>query len=1083
MLPRTIKSEDNMKTSLPIRSRFALALLVGAIASCCTLSQGSTLTNELLVHLTFDDTNYLDDSGNGINGTPVGNPLIVPGFIGKGAVSVTTLDTGTEFDYVTLGYPPQLMFDGTESFSISFWTSYTNQMDDPPFISNKNWESSSNPGWGIFTQNNGNFRVNVTDQNGSADKQSTTATPVIRDGKWHHIAVTFDRGAADQINIYVDGQALPYAASYSLADVTGDIDTSGLGYEVDIGQDGTGFYDDGGSAQMIGLMMDDMGIWGRVLTPSEVGVIYQGGLVGSNILQVVTKLPPGVGNLSPAPSSVGTSGLPVIQATITDEDTAVVPSTVTLALDGVQVAASVTKSSNITQVVYATTNLLAGASTHKVTLSFSDNNTPPDNITTNWTFTVLNYPIVPATAAQPANSVNTSAIGFQMRLSQINDGTVANNDGTLTGTLPGCVARAEAQLAGVLLDPMTGLLQAETVTPGPLPNGAYPVTNVLNFSYDGIDQGDFTSANGYPSQTLPGITAPDDSNLAVEFVTYLYLPAGFYQFGCNSSDGYRMTIGTNAYDALSTQVGLYDTRSIPNNTTFGFYVAQTGYYGARIVWFRQGTLPNNTGNAGFQFFSITPSGQKVLVNDLTTTNAILAYQSSSAPFAPYVKYAGPTSFISTFRGNDFGTPTVLVQIADGSSAKVTPSSVTLSVDGVPVKATVTNSSGITTVSYTPPGLQLKRTVHTGTVTYSAGGAPISETWQFNSLRNYVLPAPLYFENFDELADGILPTNWVQTNYTTPLEPAGSINFGADPNSSSFLGWTVLNTTDGGWGDWPQHFNVGLYQELNGLFFDATTNALLVNQFLYAESDNRGGQQIQYVYTQKYNLTGKVGTVIAYDSSYEQNQNNIDGLEYSLDGGVTWQPIVYLLMGEDDNQQAAQIVWDENGVVDVAQTMAFAISPHYTNSAGQVIGGSIGAFIGPPVTQALEPYIEGRVNDDAFESMRFEAYGVPAADNQPSVQFRFFQVGTGSWFWGIDNLGIYSVPSLVSTGTTGLGQLTAQQSGANLVLTWTAASNVLLQQNSNLSTTNWTTVPGTLGLGTFTVTNIPSKASTFYRLAQ
>ena len=121
-----------------IRSRLALALIVGALAACCGVSQGSTLTNDLLLHMTFDDTNYTDDSGNGINGTPVGNPQIVPGFIGAGAVSVTTLQNGSEFDYVSLGYPSQLQFDTTESFSISFWTSYTNQFDDPPFISNKN---------------------------------------------------------------------------------------------------------------------------------------------------------------------------------------------------------------------------------------------------------------------------------------------------------------------------------------------------------------------------------------------------------------------------------------------------------------------------------------------------------------------------------------------------------------------------------------------------------------------------------------------------------------------------------------------------------------------------------------------------------------------------------------------------------------------------------------------------------------------------------------------------------------------------------------------------------------------------------
>jgi hypothetical protein len=933
--------------------------------------------------------------------------------------------------------------------------------------------SGSTIGWGIFTQNGGNFRVNVTDENGSAGKESTTATPVIRDGKWHHIAVTFDRGTAEAVSIYVDGVLVD---SDSLANVTGDIDTVNSGLNVNIGQDGTGGYTDGGNAQMIGLLMDDMGIWGRVLSDPEVVAIYENGLRGSNIMQVVTKLSPIAGGLAPAPNAVGAHGLPVILANITDADTAVVLSTVTLALDGGKVAASVSKTGTTTQISYNTTNLLAAGSTHTLTLSYSDNNVPPDQITTNWSFTVLNYATIPAAAAQPAGAVSTSSPGFQMRVSQISDSQIEVNDGTLTGSLPGCVARAEAQLAGLLVDPMTGQLQQETTTAGPLANGAYPVSGVLNFSLTGTDQGDFNSVNGYSVAAIPGLTVGDDNNLAIEFITYLYLPAGYYEFGANSADGYRITIGTNAYDAFSTQVGLYDTRSIPVDTTFDFNVAQTGYYAARIVWFRQSPLPDNNGTSGFELFTFTPGGQKVLVNDPTNSQAVLAYQSSSASFPPYVKYAGPTSFISTYPGNDWGSPTVQVQIHDGSTAKVTASSVQLSVDGSPVKAAVSGTNGLTTVSYAPASLQLRRTVHTGLVTYSAGGTTYSNTWQFNSLRHYVLPNPLYYESFDELADGQLPANWTQTNYTAEETPG--VDF-TNPNSDSFLGWTVINIGDPQWGDWPQHLDVGLYQELNGRFFDPATNALLNDQFLYAESDNRGGQQIQYIYTQKYNLSGKTGTVVAYDSSYEQNQNNIDGLEYSLDG-VNWQPLVYLLMGDYDAQQAPQIVHEPDGTLNVAATMAYGISPHYTNSSGKVIGGSVGAFIGPPITQALAPYIEDRVNDDSIESMRFEAWGVPGADNQPSVQFRFFQVGTGSWFWGIDNWGVYSVPAAVSGS---LGPITAQLATNNLVLTWTAGADVYLQQNSNLATTNWTTVAGTLGTGTFTVTNVPGRPSSFYRLAE
>ena len=196
----------------------------------------------------------------------------------------------------------------------------------------------------------------------------------------------------------------------------------------------------------------------------------------------------------------------------------------------------------------------------------------------------------------------------------------------------------------------------------------------------------------------------------------------------------------------------------------------------------------------------------------------------------------------------------------------------------------------------------------------------------------------------------------------------------------------------------------------------------------------------------------------------------------VDHGSNWLPVVYLLQGANDDQQNAQIVYDANGIVDVVATMGFGIGARYTNSVGKVLGGTAGAFIAAPITQALEPYIEGRINDDSYESMRFEAFRLPNADQQASVQFRFMQAGTGSWFWGIDNWGIYSVPSLVQSG---LGPVSVHLSGTSVVLTWTAAPNVHLQQSPSLAPSNWTDVLSTLGLGTY-ISGVTNQGA-FYRL--
>jgi len=75
-----------------------------------------------------------------------------------------------------------------------------------------------------------------------------------------------------------------------------------------------------------------------------------------------------------------------------------------------------------------------------------------------------------------------------------------------------------------------------------------------------------------------------------------------------------------------------------------------------------------------------------------------------------------------------------------------------------------------------------------------------------------------------------------------------------------------------------------------------------------------------------------------------------------------------------------------------------------------------------------------------------------------------------------------VAQVVSPPTVGPGSLAARLDSPNLVLTWNAGTNVVLQQSSTLSPANWTNVAGTLGEGYFMATNVSNQAPTFYRLA-
>jgi hypothetical protein len=172
-------------------------------------------------------------------------------------------------------------------FSISFWANYTQSVDDPPFISNKDWSSSGNPGWGIFTQGNGHYRVNTTGTGGTKYDLGSGSTPLVRDGKWHNIVLSHVRGVI--ISVYTDGILTSTRPDLT----TGSIDTDGLGYAVNIAQDGRGIYTDGGSAGITNALIDDVGIWRRAISPQEAQAIYTAGQGGKDLSQatvvVVTK--------------------------------------------------------------------------------------------------------------------------------------------------------------------------------------------------------------------------------------------------------------------------------------------------------------------------------------------------------------------------------------------------------------------------------------------------------------------------------------------------------------------------------------------------------------------------------------------------------------------------------------------------------------------------------------------------------------------------------------------------------------------------------------------------------------------------
>src|SRR2546421_12078004 len=91
----------------------------------------------------------------------------------------------------------------------------------------------------------------------------------------------------------------------------------------------------------------------------------------------------------------------------------------------------------------------------------------------------------------------------------------------------------------------------------------------------------------------------------------------------------------------------------------------------------------------------------------------------------------------------------------------------------------------------------------------------------------------------------------------------------------------------------------------------------------------------------FDLAGKTNVYLSYHSLWEQNQDSIGAVEYSINQGQTWLPIVYMLDLPD-------VLTNATGAVDAALTFSTNYNDVavYTDPAdGLAKGGYYGAFTG------------------------------------------------------------------------------------------------------------------------------------------
>jgi hypothetical protein len=183
-----------------------------------------------------------DFSGNRNTGTLLGATKPVWGAGKRG--SALTFNGSTS--YVDAGSSSAYNFTSL-TFTVAFWVKSTSLVDSSPFVSRR----SSPDGWSVQT---GGSVIEFCGGGGVCVDGNTS----LSDGKWHHVAVTF---SGSNVTFFVDGNSDGTAAVSA---------PSSLSANLLIGSNA-------GQAIVLNGSLDDVRIYSRILSVSEIRSLYQSG--------------------------------------------------------------------------------------------------------------------------------------------------------------------------------------------------------------------------------------------------------------------------------------------------------------------------------------------------------------------------------------------------------------------------------------------------------------------------------------------------------------------------------------------------------------------------------------------------------------------------------------------------------------------------------------------------------------------------------------------------------------------------------------------------------------------------------------
>jgi hypothetical protein len=796
-----------------------------------------------------------------------------------------------------------------------------------------------------------------------------------------------------------------------------------------------------------------------------------------------------VSSLDPAPGVTGVPILPTITATIVNG--AVPVTDVTLAVDGTALTPTIATTTNGVTVSYSFTLPLANIPTHTLVLDWNDNGT---TLGVTSTFSAQSFiSLSPSQIVTP----NTSKPGFLFNIFANSTDTLITSIGGVQGGESDNLDNIELGLNGLDPDGTGGFLpnmvtltnngaamEAAPALGGPNAPAKFVITNTI----------DLNNANtpGLPAQD--GGSDPSHS----EVLTYVYLPLGLTTFTLDLDGFYRAFAGSWDYTA-GVQVGTLND-AVTGDTSFSVVTTAAGYYPLRVTVF------NLDGNPQESLYTLGTNGTNVLINDIAS-GGLPAYYALSTPSSPYVRYTSPRPVP---RQVEYPNDRVLIRLQDRDT-QVNDSSPVFTLDGKNVTVTNNRVGDVLELTWTATTLQTPAEIHSGVLTYKdSAGNSLSDQWSFLNLKAVWLPTamvgywlptngvadetfaeytdPTEFTNDTPTANWYMspqtnnplvdiapiwtntptgPTDWYVWNWDAPGDSAWSPT---DPNSLAYANFLCvdLTTFSGIEGD---SVNTAPGEMINGvpltqLVYDPSQNVLI------AESDNRSGSspgQTQFAISKRFDLTGVTNPVIAWASIQKQNQDNINAIEYSVDGGVTWAPIIYYLDGHKftDPGDPADVQVNADNTVNVNNTLYHDKSPGdlptWTDSTHDV-NNTYASGIAAPISQNLAPFFAPRVNDDDFDGKRIEVVRLPLAANKSDVRIRLAQIGTCSWYFGVSQIAFFDVAPSGATVPTGLPTttqtgpaLSISAASSQVTISWTGTGTLQSATKLTGNASDWSPV--------------------------